>query len=321
MNGDQRIPAPTNAQGATPSDDPAAIERDIRQARSELGRTIDELQERLNPSTLKAQATDAVRGATVGRAEEFADSARETAKGVTTQMMQTMRDNPIPTALAGAGLYWLWRKSRETREQEYQRDGSRNREAYSRNQPRDASSADRYQGQPGYGYQESRMQGFTQSDESEGMISRAADMASGVASQAQDALGQVAGGVQSAAGAFADGFHSSAGAVAGGIQGSAGAVAGGVGNMAETAHHTAQTTTNQLQEWMRDRPLVVAGAALALGATIGLALPETEKERELMGSMSEDVMERAKSTAQAAQEKVRSVAEEATSSAQEAMAS
>lgn len=309
MNGDQRMPAPAKAQGATPSDDPAAIERDIKEARSELGRTIDELQERLNPSTLKAQATDAVKGATVGRAEEFADSAKETAKGVGTQMMQTMRDNPIPTALTGVGLFWLWRKSRRNGDHQYQPDpGSRTWEAYSRNQPQYSSSG--YQGQSGYGYQGSQAQGSMQSGESGGMMSRAGDMASGMAGQAQGAVGQVADGMQSAAGA-----------VAGGIQSSAGAVAEGVGNVAESAQHTAQATTNQLQEWMRDRPLVVAGAALALGATIGMALPETEKERELMGSMSEDVMERAKSTAQAAQDKVRAAAEDAASSAQEAMAS
>ena len=188
MNGDQRMPAPAKAQGATPSDDPAAIERDIKEARSELGRTIDELQERLNPSTLKAQATDAVKGATVGRAEEFADSAKETAKGVGTQMMQTMRDNPIPTALTGVGLFWLWRKSRRNGDHQYQPDpGSRTWEAYSRNQPQYSSSG--YQGQSGYGYQGSQAQGSMQSGESGGMMSRAGDMASGMAGQAQGAVG------------------------------------------------------------------------------------------------------------------------------------
>ncbi len=309
MNADQRIPAPASTHEAT--DDPAAIERDIRRTRSDLERTIDELQERLNPSTLKAQATDAVRGATVGRAEEFAGNAKETAKGASTQMLQTMRDNPIPTAMAGVGLWWLWRKSRDNGEQQHQPSAdSRTWQAYSRNDPQYYGAGGRFQGQQGsgYGYQGSESQDDTQSGASEGMMDRASDMASGVAGQAQGAVGQVTGGMQSAAGA-----------VAGGIQSSAGAVADSVGNVAGTAQHTARATTNQLQEWMRDRPLVVAGAALALGASIGMALPETEKERELMGSMSEDLMDRARSTAQSAQEKVRSTAEEVASTAQESL--
>lgn len=306
MNADQRMQAPASAGEASTPDDPSAIERVIRDTRSELGRTIDALQERLNPTALKTQATDAVREATVGRAEEFAENAKETARGVGTQMIQTIRENPIPAAMAGAGLFWLWRKSRENGDHEYEpRAGSRTWEAYTRNPQQGYSTGERYAGQAGYGYRGAQGEGSGQSYESEGMMSRAGEMASGVADHAQGAVGQVAEGVQAASGAVAGGIHTSADAVA-----------GGVGSMAGTA----RATGNQLQEWMRERPLVVAGAAVALGATIGMALPETEKERELMGSMSEDVMERAKSTAQTAQQKVMSAAEEAATSAQEAVA-
>ena len=61
--------------------------------------------DRLEPAHLVEQAKENVREATIGRVEE-------TAKGVSDMVMETIKRNPIPAALAGAGLALLWATDR-----------------------------------------------------------------------------------------------------------------------------------------------------------------------------------------------------------------
>jgi len=55
------------------------------------------------------EAKDAAWDATVGRAEVAVSSAGETARGVGSIVFETIKQNPIPAALAGLSLYWLYR--------------------------------------------------------------------------------------------------------------------------------------------------------------------------------------------------------------------
>src|SRR5579875_3678122 len=52
------------------TDDPDAIRDDIEETRSQLGDTIDAIQEKLSPQRITRQVTDSVREATIGKAEE-----------------------------------------------------------------------------------------------------------------------------------------------------------------------------------------------------------------------------------------------------------
>ncbi len=79
----------------------AEIRADIEGTRQEMGGTLNELGDRLEPGHLVQQAKENVREATIGRVED-------TAKGVSEMVMDTIRRNPIPAALAGAGLALLW---------------------------------------------------------------------------------------------------------------------------------------------------------------------------------------------------------------------
>jgi hypothetical protein len=79
----------------------AEIRADIEDTRAEMGGTLTELGDRLEPGHLINQAKENVREATIGRVEE-------TAKGVTDMVMDTIKRNPIPAAMAGAGLALLW---------------------------------------------------------------------------------------------------------------------------------------------------------------------------------------------------------------------
>src|SRR3954447_21893141 len=136
---EMRAPDRLAASPSPAANDPAIIEAEIEQTRAEMSGTIDAIQQRLNPDTLGEQAKEAareaveeakeavrgalleakenVREATIGRVETMvrnvSDSAYETREG----LMDTVRSNPIPAALVGIGLSWLWmnRRSASTR--------------------------------------------------------------------------------------------------------------------------------------------------------------------------------------------------------------
>lgn len=83
----------------------------------------------------------------------------------------------------------------------------------------------------------------------------------------------------------------------------------------EARYATERTTRraqNQLQRLMRNNPLLVGAAAMVVGAAVGAALPETERENELMGDARDSVVDRAQEMAQNAVETVQDVARDAT---------
>jgi hypothetical protein len=68
---------------------------------------------------------------------------------------------------------------------------------------------------------------------------------------------------------------------------------------------------------MRENPLMVGAAAAVIGAAVGMALPETERENEWLGEAKETVVDRAqemaRNAATAVQEAAGDVAGEVTS--------
>jgi len=87
-------------------DSPEVIRADIETTRVEMGGTLNELGDRLDPGRLMSQAKENVKDATIGRVEE-------TARGMSEMVMETVRRNPLPAALAGIGLLMLWRNRSE----------------------------------------------------------------------------------------------------------------------------------------------------------------------------------------------------------------
>ena len=78
------------------------IRADIETTRVEMGGTLNELGDRLDPGRLMSQAKENVKDATIGRVEE-------TARGISDMAMETVKRNPMPAALAGIGLLLMWR--------------------------------------------------------------------------------------------------------------------------------------------------------------------------------------------------------------------
>jgi hypothetical protein len=99
----------------------AEIRAEIEETRVEMGGTLNELGDRLEPGHLINEAKDNVREATIGRVED-------TARGISDMVMETIKRNPIPAAMAGAGLALLWANRSNG-------NGSQYRNAYYGSQP------------------------------------------------------------------------------------------------------------------------------------------------------------------------------------------
>jgi ElaB/YqjD/DUF883 family membrane-anchored ribosome-binding protein len=122
--------------------------------------------------------------------------------------------------------------------------------------------------------------------------------------QTQSKVQEIAGDVQDKAGQLVDDARNQ------------------VQNLSEEARERADEMAMRLQEQkemaadrftqiLNDRPLAVAAAAFAVGAAIGLSLPETYRENQWMGEMRDNFVEKAQETTQTTIQKVRRVAEEA----------
>ncbi|HKT79360.1 MAG TPA: DUF3618 domain-containing protein [Vicinamibacterales bacterium] len=71
----------------------------------------------------------------------------------------------------------------------------------------------------------------------------------------------------------------------------------------------------QLQRMINDNPLLVGAGALMLGAAFGMAVPETERENELMGDARDSVVGRAQQLASDAANKIQEKASEVANTA------
>ncbi len=77
------------------------------------------------------------------------------------------------------------------------------------------------------------------------------------------------------------------------------------------AQQTSRRAQTQLQRALNENPLFVGAAALAAGAMIGMAVPETEKENEWMGETRDNVVEEAQQVARNAATRVQDAATDA----------
>ena len=68
---------------------------------------------------------------------------------------------------------------------------------------------------------------------------------------------------------------------------------------------------------LRENPLAMGALAVGAGAALGLAIPQSTQEHEVMGEARDTFVEKAQEKAQDAQQRVQRVAQEAQSAAKE----
>ena len=280
----QPLAGETGFDPATDSFEPDAITPDpaldievevtrveIERTRAGMSETVDAIQERLSPENLKEQAKDRVKEATVGKAQEAGSG-----------IVDTIRQNPLPAALTGIGLGWLFVNARK--------QGS-SRPPYRDTVYRDAAYVEGYPptneyapAAPGY---PSRYEGESGSSTGQA-LGNARDKVGETATQAQDKAGELASRTQDR-----------------------------VSSLGEQARYQAQRASGGFQRMLRENPLAVGTLAVGVGAAVGLAIPETSKEHEVMGEARDNLVDKAQEKVQETQQKAQRVAEEAQSAVQQ----
>lgn len=308
------------------SDDPDVIRRQIDYTRVQLAETINSIGERLSPENLIEQAKSSAREATVGRIKDMTYEANRRVEGVSNSLGQTVRENPLPVAVIGLGLGWLWLANRSNRES-YRAEGYGYRSG-------------------GYRYYEEMERGRHMDEARE----RMGDAAAAVESKAAEVKNRVSGTAHQVGESIGDAAQRAGETVTDTAQRmgetiseTASRVGEGVGDTAQRVSQTAETVQDRAgeaagrareeaarlrrqAEWrtqvamnrtkqsfwgtMEENPLAI-GAVLAIaGAAVGASIPASDYENRLLGETRDRLVGEAKVRAQDAVERVQSVVEE-----------
>jgi ElaB/YqjD/DUF883 family membrane-anchored ribosome-binding protein len=256
---------PPRSPGEEPTRRTAEIRSEIDQTRADLTETIDAIQEKLRPGNIVSHAKDTVRDATVGKVKSMADTARNRFasdrrdwQGDGNSVIDRIRENPLPAAIAAASIAWIafgGRRSRRVSPAIY--GSTRDGEAFI---SETVISEDVY-------------------DATElGPYGAGAEYGTG--RSIRNAAGDVTGRAQSA-----------------------------VRGTSTRVRRATSDAGTRLQRFVRNNPLAAGAVAAAVGATVGMALPETQRENELMGEARDTVVNRAQDAAREAAERVQGAAQ------------
>jgi ElaB/YqjD/DUF883 family membrane-anchored ribosome-binding protein len=286
----------------------AFLRAEIRETRERMSETLDELSDRLNPNRLKAQVRENIREATVGRVENMARNARYRAEETGHGMIERIRENPIPAAMVGIGLGWLLFGGRRRDEQTM----------WERSYVSDAG----WDGTTGYvGDLSATTPRLMQDDAGGGMgstvshepgvVDRVRDRVSGIGETVRDS----ASGLVSSAGERVSDVRERASEVIGDVAGRARHVASDIGQGTRRGVYSA---TDRLDTTMNENPVAIGVVAMAVGMAAGLAIPESRRERQVMGPYRDQVVGRVRERVEETRERVQNVAERVVEEAKDA---
>ncbi|MBC7899028.1 MAG: DUF3618 domain-containing protein [Saprospiraceae bacterium] len=268
------------------------IKAQIEETRSNMGETIDAIQDRLSFSNISEQvseqvsnaidtAKDSVYDATIGKVADYMKNAgNEISRS---SIVTTARENPLPFVLIGLGAGLL---AYNTLGKKQRRSPGGYRADYRARTDYPATLPDR--------------SGTSILTSAQEKIRGVKDSVSGVAERAYE-----------------------------GVSGAAGNAYSGAGDLANRAYEKAGEFGTRAQEtyseYLEEKPWAIGAVALVAGAAVGLAIPSTRYEGELMGEARYNLMAKAQDTASdfvdkaknAATEAGRTIAEETKSIAQE----
>ncbi|MGI8884820.1 MAG: DUF3618 domain-containing protein [Pyrinomonadaceae bacterium] len=284
------------------TDETDQIREKIEETRSNMSETIDAIQEKLSFSNISEQvkeqvsehissaietAKDSVYGATLGKVGDFMATLSKTNAG------KVARDNPLPLVLIGLGIGLL----------AYQNTYGKKRQSYRYNDY-DDRNRENYRGRTS--------DNFSTLKSAQGKIGGAADSAydsiSGAASGAYNSVSNVAGSAY-------EGVTSAASDAYSGVGSAASSAYSGVGSAASGAYEKVGEYGSQAREqydyYIEENPLAVGAVALALGAAVGLSIPSTRYEGQLLGETRDNLLAKAQDAAGGLVDKVKQVAGEA----------
>src|SRR5215204_2106466 len=279
------------------TDETDKIRAQIEETRSQMGETIDAIQEKLSIQNISEQvkeqvsehissaietAKDSVYSATVGNLGKAGKFMQNIGKEISkTDAGKFARKNPFPLVLIGLGVGLL----------AYEGLGSKNRRTYRYsdydNDPRNRGNRD---------------------SGTIGTLKSATGKIGDTASHAYESVSETTGNaIESVKGAANSAY--------GTVTDKANQAYGTVTDYAGTAYEKVGEYGTQAREtydyYLEENPLAVGAVALAVGAAIGLAIPATRYESEVMGEYSSQLLDKAQTAAGGLVDRVKDVAAEA----------
>jgi len=266
-------------------EDTEQIKGQIEETRREMGQTIDAIQEKLSFSNISDQVS------------EHVNNAVETAKGAVYQatigkavhFMKNVGDglsssSIVRTAKNNPYPFILMGLGAGLLAYQSYSGGSK-RSRYGRGQRHEFTGG-------GQGR-------FDRNQNQEGMLSTARESLTGVT----DTVSSAAGNAYNSLSGAASNVYSSTGDV--------------VNRAYDKVGEFGSTAREQYDHYLEENPLALAGVALALGAAVGMAIPSTQYEGELMGEARERIMDKAQSSATQLLDKTKQAVNEASQSVSE----
>jgi hypothetical protein len=320
------------------------VKEGVQEAKEAVTHGLKEARE-----TVKKDVQDAfhhtqhtVREATLGRVEDLATKAGDVMNDTRETLVETIRQNPIPAALAGIGIAWLFmNRSSASRRRSTSMNGSSNgynpyrgmgydpvggsaassalasaQHAVSTTAGNVAHRIGSVAGQVGaaIGHAGEVVGGAAHDagNAAMGAIGTGADAVTHLAHDAQAAAERLVHGASDATTGLAHGAADAAGQLAHRAEEMAGSVAG-------TAREQASRVEGGVASAWDANPLAFGAAALVAGAALGYALPRTKKEDQLMGDVRDRVVHEAAHMATEAVHSLQHVAEDAGKAAKDAV--
>jgi hypothetical protein len=275
-----------------------ALRAEIERVRAETNETLHEIQKRLSVD----RARDIISNATKGKVQDMTRKASEITKNWGASVWGLVRDNPIPTAMVGTGIAWMI-KNRTAGDSETEYKLSE--EEYYRMYPEEALEEAPI-GDIHYRPYQAEEYGETSEAASkrvhEGRKKRAREAAERAGRRAEELRRSARSELEKVSERTRERAYA-------------------VRSAAERARIRAREQGHRFKQGfshtIEENPLAFAGAVFALGAIVGLAVPEARKEREVLGPKRDELIERARETGREQVEKVKKVAEEAKEAAKD----